>query len=169
MKRSRSLLALAALLLAPAAAQAQLAIFGGQQTWTYDGGSTYTGTGGGVGLRTGILPLFDIAVDGSYYAFPDESAGGEGGTFKVTSLNYAASAILGSKKERVNLYAGIGKYNLRFDGEAQPASIGVHGGIMLHLFGALSADARVVLLKGDDGAVTDASTRIIPISLRFQF
>ncbi len=163
MKRSISLLALAALLLAPAAAQAQLAIFGGQQTWTYEGGSTYTGTGGGVGLRTGILPIFDIAVDGSYYAFPDE-----GGT-KVTSLNYAASAILGSKQERVNLYAGMGKYNLRFDGTAEPASIGVHGGIMLHLFGALSADARVVLLKGDNGELTNTSTRIIPITLRLQF
>ena len=163
MKRSIPLLALVALLLAPAAAQAQLAVFGGQQTWTYDGGSTYTGTGGGVGLRTGILPIFDIAVDGSYYAFPEE------GSSKVTSLNYAASAILGGKKERVNLYAGVGKYNLRFDGEAQPASVGLHGGIMLHLFGALSADARIVLLKGDDGEVTNASTRIIPISIRLQF
>jgi len=162
-KRSLPVLALVLLAVLPASAKAQLAVFGGQQTWTYDGGSSYTGTGGGVGLRTGILPLFDIAVDASYFAFPDE-----GGT-KVTSLNYAASAILGSAKERVNLYAGIGKYDLRFDGSSSNTSIGLHGGVMLHLFGPISADARLVLLKGDDGAVSDVSTKIIPITVRFQF
>jgi len=163
-KRSISLLALVALFLAPAAADAQLALIGGQQTWTYNGGGTYTGTGGGLGLRTGILPIFDIAVDASYYMFPDED-----GT-KVSSLNYAASAILGGKKERIYLYAGVGKYDLRFDGTAQPASIGMHAGLMLHILGPISADARIVLLQGEDGQVDEkTSTRIIPLTIRLQF
>lgn len=164
MKRSLSFVTALALLLAPVGAHAQLALLGGQQTWTYNGGSSFTGTGGGLGLRTGILPIFDIAVDASYYMFPDE--GGE----KVSSLSYAASAILGSKKERINLYAGMGKYDLRFDGTAQPADIGIHAGLMLHLFGPFSADARVVLLQAADGTVDEkTSTRIIPITLRLQF
>lgn len=162
MKRTTVLLALVALLLAPAAVQAQLAIFGGQQAWSYDGGASDTGTGGGIGYRTGILPLFDIGLDGSYYTFPEE------GGNKVTSLNYAASAILGGKRERINLYAGMGKYSLPTDGVTTPTRIGVHGGVMLHLFGALSVDARMVMLKSEDGS-TDTSTRIIPISLRLQF
>lgn len=169
MKRMLSLLALAVLLLTPTAADAQLALIGGQQTWTYNGGGTYAGTGGGLGLRTGILPIFDIAVDASYYTFPDEEYG-EGSTRKVSSLNYTASAILGGKNERINLYAGVGKYDLRFDGTAQPASVGMHAGLMLHILGPISADARIVLLQGEDGQVDEkTSTRIIPLTIRLQF
>jgi hypothetical protein len=163
-KRILSLMAVAVLLLAPSTSDAQLSIFGGQQTWTYTGGGSYTGMGGGLGLRTGILPIFDLAVDASYYVFPDENG------VKVSSLNYTASAILGSKKERVNIYAGVGQYDLRFDGTAQPVSLGAHAGISLRLFGPFSADARLVLLEGEDGQVTEkASTRIVPVTLRWQF
>ena len=160
----RAVLLVTLLLAVPAAAQAQFTIFGGQQTWSYSGGETYTGMGGGVGLRTGILPIFDIAVDASYYVFDD--ANGE----KPSSLNYTASAILGQKKDRVNLYAGIGKYDLRFDNASESATIGVHGGLTIHLLGPISADARMVLLQATDGRYDEkVSTRIFPISIKFQF
>lgn len=160
----RAVLLVALLLALPAAAKAQLTVFGGQQIWSYSGEESYTGTGGGVGLRTGILPVFDIAVDASYYVFPDEYG------LKVSSLNYTASAILGKKKDRVNLYAGIGKYDLRFDDESTDPTLGVHGGLTIHLFGPISADARVVLLKSYDGTYDEKlSTRIFPISVKFQF
>lgn len=160
----RAILFIALFLVLPAAAQAQFAIFGGQQTWSYSGGDSYTGMGGGVGLRTGILPIFDIAVDASYYVFDDEN--GE----KPSSLNYTASAILGKKKDRVNLYAGIGKYDLRFDNASESATVGVHGGLTIHLLGPISADARMVLLQANDGTYDEkVSTKIFPISIRFQF
>lgn len=160
----RAVLLVALLLALPAAAQAQLTVFGGQQIWSYSGGESYTGTGGGVGLRTGILPIFDIAVDASYYVFPDEYGS------KPSSLNYTASAILGKKKDRVNLYAGIGKYDLRFDNESASANLGVHGGLTIHLIGPISADARVVLLQANDGTYDEkVSTKIFPISVKFQF
>lgn len=160
----RAVLLVALLLALPAAVQAQLMVFGGQQTWSYAGGDSYTGMGGGIGLRTGILPIFDIAVDASYYLFEDD-----GGT-KPSSLNYSASAILGKKKDRVNLYAGIGQYDLRFDNVSASSSVGVHGGLSIHLLGPISADARVILLQANDGTYDDkVSTRIFPISIKFQF
>lgn len=160
----RAILLVALFLALPAAAQAQFTIFGGQQTWSYSGGDSYTGMGGGVGLRTGILPIFDIAVDASYYVFDDE------GGSKPSSLNYSASAILGKKKDRVNLYAGIGKYDLRFDNTSASSSVGVHGGLTIHLLGPISADARMVLLQANDGTYDEkVSTRIFPVSIKFQF
>lgn len=160
----RAVLLVAFLLALPATAKAQFMVFGGQQTWSYSGGGSYTGMGGGVGLRTGILPIFDIAVDASYYVFDDDN--GE----KPSSLNYTASAILGKKNDRVNLYAGIGKYDLRFDNASESATVGVHGGVTIHLLGPLSADARMVLLQANDGTYDEkVSTKIFPISIRFQF
>lgn len=160
----RAVLMVALILALPAAAQAQLTVFGGQQIWSYSGGDSYTGVGGGVGLRTGILPIFDIAVDASYYVFDEE------GGVKPSSLNYSASAILGKKKDRVNLYAGIGKYDLRFDDVSASSTIGVHGGLTIHLLGPISADARMVLLQANDGTYDEkVSTKIFPISVKFQF
>jgi len=42
--------------------------------------------------------------------------------------------------------------------------------VTIHLLGPLSADARMVLLQANDGTYDEkVSTKIFPISIRFQF
>jgi hypothetical protein len=164
-KRIMQLLAVILLLAAPQAAQAQFSIFGGQQRWTADG-TTYTGTGGGVGIRTSFLPLVNIMADASYHMFPEEA----GGT--PSSINYSASAVLGKKKDRVSLYAGIGQYDLRFEaaggGTTSTKGTGLHAGLSIHLLGPLAADVRYVMVDMDVAGTTQKQT-IIPISVKLQF
>ena len=161
------LLVVVLVLVAPSAAHAQIAIFGGQQRWTDDGSSTtYTGTGGGIGIRTSFLPLVNIMADASYYVFPEEA----GGT--PSTLSYSASAVLGKKRDRVSLYAGVGQYDLRFKvtggGTTSTKGTGLHAGLSLHLLGPLAADVRYVMANMDVAGTTQKQT-IIPISVKLQF
>jgi hypothetical protein len=142
-------------------AEGQATISGGQQGW-FVSGYTFetipTSTGGTLGWRTDAPPAVDLMVDGGYFVFKND----------VTSASVATSVILGAKRERVNLYAGVGGYQVREKGASTAVieGMGVHGGMMLYLSGALSIDARYTILQ--PSASTYGQPSALQIVLRAQ-
>ena len=162
LRRIGLVLAIGALLGAPImTAEGQASLSGGQQAWFVSGYTFETqplSSGGTLGWRTDAPPAVDLMVEGGYFVFKND----------VTSASVATSVILGAKRERVNLYAGVGGYQVREKGASAAVieGMGVHGGMMLYLSGALSVDARYTLLQPSASTFGQASS--LQIVLRAQ-
>jgi len=136
-------------------------ISAGQQAWFVSGYSFDTqplSSGGTLGWRTDAPPAVDLMVEGGYFVFKND----------VSAASVATSVILGAKRERVNLYAGVGGYRVRKKGASAAVieGMGVHGGMMLYPSGALSVDARYTLLP--PAASTYGRPSSVQIVLRAQ-
>ena len=110
LRRIGLVLAIGALVGAPiGTAEGQATISGGQQAWFVSGytfESQPLSSGGTLGWRTDAPPAVDLLIEGGYFVFKND----------VNAASFATSLILGAKRERVNLYAGVGGYQVKGKG-----------------------------------------------------